>query len=178
MHVWYTEPIMESSQQSYTKDQLWKLYLSLPEELKEVYASEETAEIISRACEKEGLVSEQKNSTSLVVGYVLLGLVHMKNFAKELQKTLNIEEERVGRLAREISQLVFRPVRPFLESLELEDVERRVKGKDAKTQAVAQPGASQPEQTEKKSIATESPDLSEEEQVKQASSDPYRESIE
>lgn len=178
MHVWYTEPIMESSQKSYTKDQLWKLYLSLPEKLKEAYASEETAEVISTACEKEGLVSEQENSTSLLVGHVLLGLVHVKNFAKELQKILGVEEEKVERLAREISQLVFRPVRPFLESLELEDVERRVKGKDAKTQAVAQPGASQPEQTEKKSIATENPELTEEKPADQASSDPYREPIE
>lgn len=99
----------------YTKEQLWKLYKKLPEELQEVIFSAETAENIWNICEKNNI--EAVSSVAKYVGNVLVGVLPPEEFQEVLEKDLKIKKETAKKVAQEINRFIFYPVKPALEEL-------------------------------------------------------------
>jgi hypothetical protein len=102
----------------YSKEELWKLYETLPPELKETIFSEETAEDISRICEKNEVVEGDKTSeVAKYVGRVLMGVLPSEEFQKTLETELNLTKDVAKKVSEEIDRVIFYPVKSSLEKL-------------------------------------------------------------
>jgi len=101
----------------YTKEQFWKLYEKLPEELKDAIFSEETANDIGDICERNRVEDEKASEVAKYTGRVLLGVLLPDEFQKTLEKEVGLEKEVAKKVAQEISRFVFFPVKESLASL-------------------------------------------------------------
>ena len=99
----------------YTREQLWKLYENLPEELQEAIFSVETADNIWNICERNNV--EKISSIAKYVGNVLVGVLAPEEFQETLEEELKIEKEVAKKVTQEINRFIFFPVRPALEQL-------------------------------------------------------------
>jgi len=105
-------------EKEYTKEELWKIYEKLPEELKEAIFSGETAENIFNICTRYGIEEGEKISkVAKYVGRVLMGLLPPNEFQETLERELNLEKEVAKGIGREIEMLIFYPVRTHLEEI-------------------------------------------------------------
>jgi len=104
-------------EKEYTKEELWKLYDKLPEELKEAIFSEGTAENIFNICSRNGIEDERISKVALYVGRVLMGLLPPNEFQETLEKELKFEKEVAKGIAREVERFIFYPVKADLEKL-------------------------------------------------------------
>ena len=99
----------------YKKEQYWKLYQELPEELKKVVFSEETARTIFDICRRNGI-----DDVSQISGYiqdVLLGILPLKDFQETLERETGLEKKLAEIIMGEINRFIFYPVKPTLEEL-------------------------------------------------------------
>jgi len=104
-------------EKEYTKEELWKLYDKLPEELKEAIFSEGTAENIFNICSRNGIENERISKVALYVGRVLMGLLPPNEFQETLEKELKFEKEVAKGITREVERFIFYPVKADLEKL-------------------------------------------------------------
>lgn len=144
----------------YTKEQLWKLYEKLPQELKDALFAEETGDYIYQICQKNKIGNKTANITDYV-GHVLIGVLPPEDFQENLEKELKIKRDVAKKVAQEINRFVFYPVRPILEQLYKIGI---------------RPSEKPVEKTTEKPI--EEPKLKEEEPKTPPSKDVYREPIE
>lgn len=100
----------------YSREQLWKLYLKLPEELKEMANSPETSDTIEEICKKNE-IEEKKEEITKYIGYILFGLLPPNEFQEKLEKELNLDSEKAKKVSREIERFIFYPVKAALEEL-------------------------------------------------------------
>ena len=100
----------------YTREQLWKLYEKLPEELKEAVFSEETANSIGDICERNG-IEEKISEVAKYTGRVLLGILPPDEFQTALEKEARLAKDKAKRVAQEINRFIFYPVKESLASL-------------------------------------------------------------
>ena len=102
----------------YPKEQVWKIYAKLPEELKEAVFAEETAENISNVCEKNGIDDPKKISeVARLTGQVLLGLLPPDELEEALKKELKLKADVAKKINFGIHRFVFYPVRESLSAL-------------------------------------------------------------
>jgi len=101
----------------YTKDQYWKLYAQLPQELKEAVFSNETAEHISTSCERHKVAEENIPRVASEVGNVLMGVTMPRDFQQALEKEVALNPVIAQDIAQEINRFVFFPVKGALEEL-------------------------------------------------------------
>ena len=102
------------AEQNYSKEELWKIYKMLPEDLKTAIFSAETAENISLACTIAGIKDKRVSEVARYTGRVLMGLLSPKEFVKVLEEKVGIEPDRAKRVAHQITRLVFNPVKESL----------------------------------------------------------------
>jgi hypothetical protein len=100
----------------YTSEKFWKLYETLPQELKDAIFSEETGNDIHDVCQNND-TTEHIDGIVDMVGQVLVGMLPAENFQEEIEKELGIEKDIAKKIAQEINRLIFYPVRPALEVL-------------------------------------------------------------
>lgn len=110
-------------QRQYTKDELWKLYDKLPQELKELVFANETAEHIANICERFLVPQELVPKVATETGNVLLGLLTPEEFQKNLVKDIGLKKDVAQGVAREINRFIFYPVKPALEQLHKMEIE-------------------------------------------------------
>ncbi len=101
----------------YPKKELWKLFLKLPEDLKETATSVESANTIYNIGKRNGLDEEKCAELSKFVGLTLFGLLPPVEFQETLEKELELEKEIAKNISREIARYVFFPVKSSLEEL-------------------------------------------------------------
>jgi hypothetical protein len=101
--------------QKYTKEQFWKLYEKLPEELQGAVFSVETADNIWNVCENNNI--DEVSEIAKLVGNVLLGVLAPEDFQATLEKELKLEKETAKKTTQEINRFIFYPVRVELEKL-------------------------------------------------------------
>lgn len=97
--------------------QFWKLFQSLPEKVKEAFLSEESGDTILEIGKRNGIEEEKISEISKYVGYVLLGLLPLVDFQKTLEEELNIEKEKIEKVAKEINRFIFYPIKSELEEM-------------------------------------------------------------
>ena len=73
-----------------TPEQARKRFKTLPEEIKEVIFSEQTAEIIGKIGEESHLPQDKTSKMAEIAGLVLLGFLHAEDVAAELEEVLVI----------------------------------------------------------------------------------------
>ena len=150
--------------EKYTKEQFWKLYEKLPQELKDALFAEETGDNIYDVC-KRNEVEEHLGEIVDYVGQVLVGVLAPEDFQNTLEKELNLEEGVAKKVAQEINRFIFYPVRPVLEQLYQTEITLREK-------TVEKPTIERPE------IKLGIPETEEEKPAKPSEKDVYREPIE
>ena len=101
----------------YTKEQLWKLYEKLPEELKEAVFAEETANNIDDICTRNGIEDNRISEISRYTGRVLMGVLPPEDFQETLEKELKLEKDLAKKVSQEINRFIFYPVKASLEEL-------------------------------------------------------------
>jgi hypothetical protein len=103
--------------EEYTKEQIWKLYEKLPQELKEAIFSEETADSIWDICSRNGIEDERISEVARYTGRVLMGLLPPDELAETLERELKLDKEVAKKISQEISRFIFYPVKTRLEEL-------------------------------------------------------------
>jgi len=101
----------------YSKEQLWKLYEKIPQELKEAIFSEDTAESIWEICSRNGIEDERISEIARYTGRVLLGILPPADFQETLEKELKLGKEVAKKVSQEINRFIFYPVKSSLEEL-------------------------------------------------------------
>lgn len=98
----------------YTKDQLWKIFETLPSELKQAVFGEESADAIRETCERNAVDKEQMGKVAGIVGDSLMGLLHPEDLAQTFVEEAGLTQEQAASVARDINRLVMFPVKSFL----------------------------------------------------------------
>lgn len=98
----------------YSQKEKLELFEKLPQELKEVILSEETAERIWAIGQRYGIKRETLSEISALVGDILMGLLPPEEFPKVLEKELSLDEEEAKDIAREINRFILFPVKESL----------------------------------------------------------------
>ena len=128
----------------YNKEQFWKLYEKLPEELKEAVFSENTANDIFHVCEKNEVSEEKIPEIAKCAGHVLLGILPPDKFQETLEKELKLKAETAKKVAQEINRFIFYPVKSSLEELFKIEITPAAKPKVAKRAEAAPPAEEKP----------------------------------
>lgn len=100
----------------YTKEQFWKLYQNLPQELQDALFSGETGTNIYETCKRNEI---EENLSQIVdyVGQVLMGLLPPEEFQEALETEVGLEKEVAKKVSFEINRYIFRPVKESLRLL-------------------------------------------------------------
>jgi len=101
----------------YLKDQLWKLFEKLPEELKELIFAAETAENIDNVCRRNNVTEDKMAEVAKSTGRVLMGLLPPSDFESVLLKEAKLRSDTAKNVAREINRFIFFPVKEILSQL-------------------------------------------------------------
>jgi hypothetical protein len=120
----------------------YAIYFQLPQELRQLFFADATANQMREIAEKNNLDKKQLWWASYTVGMVLLGEIHITNFVKALQEKCNLTEEKARQLAREINQVIFLPVKESLKKV------HQVSEWPRENETVARPTPSPPPSTE------------------------------
>ncbi len=99
----------------YNKEQFWKLYKNLPQELKDTLWAQETGDVIYETCQKYEVADHLEDIVNLT-GQVLIGLILPKDFQNKLEG-VGIAKDVAEKVAHEINRFIFYPVKPALEQL-------------------------------------------------------------
>jgi hypothetical protein len=107
----------------YTKEQYWKIYETLPQQLKEAVFSAETADHIFETCETNKV--EEVSKVAAEVGDVLMGLTLPKDFETALKKNVGLKPAVAQSIAQGINRLVFYPNKAPLEEIHRDPIKKR-----------------------------------------------------
>jgi hypothetical protein len=94
---------------------------SLPENIKEVLASPETATALEGLGKKFGIQLDQLDDLFEQVGFVLLGITLPRDFVTSLQSKLGLPREQVNQIAKEVNEKIFQPIRESLKEVHGEE---------------------------------------------------------
>lgn len=103
--------------QDYTKKQLLEISQKIPEELKDTLFSDKTVDDIFDICQKNKVPKQKISPVAKYVTRVLLGLLPINEFKNILEKELKFNSNIAKKVAQEINQLIFHPVKSSLEKL-------------------------------------------------------------
>ncbi len=95
----------------------YELFSKLPQDLREIMFSVETADKIGEVAKKNNLESDQIWWLSHTVGMILLGETKITNFVETLQRRCKLEETKARQLARDINEAIFLPVKESLKKI-------------------------------------------------------------
>lgn len=100
-----------------TKEFFWKAYEKLPEDLKEAIFSESNNEAVKTICARFNLSEEQASLVAKYTGRVLLGLLPLKELPITLELELNIDEDIVSQIIKELTYAIFKHLRVSLNKI-------------------------------------------------------------
>ncbi|MDD5433160.1 MAG: hypothetical protein PHE77_00655 [Candidatus Pacebacteria bacterium] len=100
-----------------SKNEAWKIYEKLPPDLKQAIFSEETANSILSACQRNNLTEQQTSRVAEMVGYYLMGVLPIENLAQEIISQTQISQVQAGQIITELNRLVFNSIKNSLDGL-------------------------------------------------------------
>jgi len=132
--------------QKISKDEAWKIYETLAKELKQAIFSEETANSILSASQRNSLTGQQTSQVAELVGYSLMGILPLENLTQEIMQTTNANQSQASQVFNEINRLVFFPLKIFIDELySLTPKEKPVEKSTGEKEITEQKISSQPE---------------------------------
>jgi len=132
----------------YNKEQFWKLYEKLPQELKDALFAEETGDNIYNTCKRNEVLNNLDQIVDYV-GQVLLGVLPPEELQEVLEKELKLKQEVAKKVVREINRFIFYPVKSSLEELYKVEITPAGKPKVAKRTGAAPPAEEKPSRPSK-----------------------------
>ena len=90
---------------------------AVPQNLRDLMASLEVGDMLWLIGEVHHLTEERIQKIAGVLGYVVLGLVHVEDLAKEIVAETNVDRRLADELAREIQVKILAPVIPEIQKL-------------------------------------------------------------
>lgn len=100
-----------------TKEQLHTLYKNLPQDIREVYSSEETTNTLEAIGKKHNLHVDMLGELVSETGYVLVGATRPENYVENLTKRLAVEKEKARAIADDVNKEVFQSIRESLKKI-------------------------------------------------------------
>ncbi|MBD3208706.1 MAG: hypothetical protein GF370_04620 [Candidatus Nealsonbacteria bacterium] len=100
---------------NYTREQFWKMYNRLPQELKEAIFSENLTNNVYDICERNKI--EEVPELTKYAQYVLLGGLPPDEFQKTIKEEMGLEKETAEKTAKEVYRFILHPVKNSLEAL-------------------------------------------------------------
>ncbi|MDP3991832.1 MAG: hypothetical protein Q8P66_02980 [Candidatus Colwellbacteria bacterium] len=100
-----------------TKQEFVKRYDALPEGLSEIFLSDENINMLLKIGEVHHLSEDRTQKIAGVVGYIVLGLVHIEDLAKEIAIEAGVDRRLAKEIAREIELKILNPIIPQLQQL-------------------------------------------------------------
>lgn len=101
--------------QQYNQDHLWKVFETLPEELKQAVFSAENADHTFSICERYGI--EECSEVASLIGLVLMGVMLPRDLEGALMKDLELDDDTTHRVSQEINRFILYPVKQQIEQL-------------------------------------------------------------
>ncbi|PIP86345.1 hypothetical protein COV42_01965 [Candidatus Campbellbacteria bacterium CG11_big_fil_rev_8_21_14_0_20_44_21] len=101
----------------YDTEELNDIFDRLPEPLREAISSVETADKLEDIRKKFGLHVDQAGKLGSETGFVLLGLVPIKEFRRNVKRKLGIDEELTEKIVRAVDEKILSDVRESLKNL-------------------------------------------------------------
>jgi len=98
----------------YSQEQLRKLFVKLPDELKDAILSEDTADTIREICQRNEIKERDIPRLARLVGDALMGLLPPEDFQGALESDLNIERDKAEKASREVNRFILFPVKDSL----------------------------------------------------------------
>lgn len=89
----------------------------LPQELRDAIAAEATANAVFEIGKRNGLTIDKIGKLSTQMAYVFLGLIHPKDFVRDMKEALEIDLASAQKIADDINREIFYPVREHLRNL-------------------------------------------------------------
>jgi hypothetical protein len=133
----------------YSREEFWKLYEKLPQELQEAIFSVENAKHIKEIC-KRNEIEAKTSEIAKYAGDVLLGIFPPEDFKEYLEQELGIETAK--RVSHEINRFIFFPVKQALAELYREPTEA---GAAPARPTETKPGTKTPSAPEKEDVYRE-----------------------
>lgn len=97
-----------------TKEQITAQYKKLPADLQKLVVSENLGIEIQLIGRDAGITPEQALDVEDVVVSVLMGTSHPKDFIRNIQSKIGVDEERARAIAEKVNEEIFQPVRESL----------------------------------------------------------------
>ncbi len=99
------------------KEKLKLAYQKLPENIRQVFDSEETAKALTGIGKKYNLHVDQLGQLTSLVHYVLLGFLAPQNFVRELKNSVGVSEDIANLITYDLNQKILIQIRQELEEL-------------------------------------------------------------
>lgn len=99
------------------REELTKRYDALPRDLREGFLSDANMNMLWTIGEAHHLNEERIEKVAGVLGYILLGLVHIEDLAKEIVAEINVDRRLADELTNEIRLKIVNPFIPQLQQL-------------------------------------------------------------
>ncbi len=138
-----------------TPEQLKELYKKLPEDLKDAIFSADSGEALREIAKNKGLAIDKSGELADETGSVMLGLTPPKDFVRNLERRLGVDEKTAREIAAEVNERIFAKVRDSLKKIhgigsagsgEAAEAEGEKCEEPARTMAEASGGAEKPEE--------------------------------
>jgi len=100
-----------------SKKQILNRWDTLPDSLKEAIFSSFNVDLIWSVGAINHLTNDKISKIAMLAGDILMGFVHLEDFAPEIRKELNINPEMANSIAAEIDRKIFSPVKKDLRSV-------------------------------------------------------------
>lgn len=105
---------------SFTQEQYTNAFNNIPQKIEEVLFADSTAEAIKNITNRHE-VTDNAFDISAAIGYVLVGLLPIKNFIKALQEDAGLNAETAKNVAHDIREQIFSSI-----AQELSEIQKHV----------------------------------------------------
>lgn len=105
---------------SFTQEQYTNAFNNIPQKIEEVLFADSTAEAIKNITNRHE-VTDNAFDISAAIGYVLVGLLPIKNFIKALQEDAGLNAETAKNVAHDIREQIFSSI-----AQELSEIQKQV----------------------------------------------------
>jgi len=102
----------------FTQEQYLQAFNSTPDDVKEMLLAEHTSAIISSATQRYGVETDKILSISAIIGYIMVGLVPVKNLIPLLREEIGLDEKTSKDLAYELREQVFSHIASVLSEMQ------------------------------------------------------------
>lgn len=101
----------------YKYEELEKKYATLPDDIRKAMSSMDIARFVENIGKSHSLHIDQIGQLMDEVSFIMLGFMHPSDFISNIQKSLEIDNEKAQEITKDINEKIFRPIKASLLSI-------------------------------------------------------------